>query len=157
MKVFWSYPDTWYSLDSDCLRRGGYSGEAYHDPDVLAYIKHVEVNLSHMEPEEWTDAPQHGGSDTDKNGLDNHGSVRDTFDQVLRGILESIRRFWRVLLELCPCITHVLISTSSEKQDPWDSPTAFLADFNRACPADILVSVSLLQGHGDPGDPNYIP
>jgi hypothetical protein len=155
-KLFWSNPDTWYCVDGCWLRHGGYAGETHRDLSFLAYVEHVNICYDWLEPRAWTKS-QHL-EEMDRNGLgysNNNGYFTIATDQALRGMEDEIRRFWRLLQELCPRLTHVLISTRSRGREPWDSPVIFLGRFLRLCPTDISVSVSLLQGHDYPGDPNY--
>ena len=133
-KLFWSDPHTWYYLDGGWLRYGGQTGETFYDLSFLVDVERVNICFNWLEARQWTQTrPQH-------------------MDQ-----MDMLRRFWRLVQDFCPRLTHVLISTHSRRSQPLDSLPTFLGTFLRLCPAGINISLSLLQGHQFPGEPNYKP
>ena len=156
-KLFWSDSRTWYCVDGLWLRRGGYTGGTDYDLRFLTYAEHVNICYDSLEPQRWI-AARHL-EEMVRKGLryTDDQYLTESTDEVQRGMEDAIRQFWQSLRDLCPRLTHTLISTRSRRWDPWDSPRKFLGRFLRLCPAGISVSLSLLQGDGDPGDPNYKP
>lgn len=155
-KVFWSNSNTWYCVDGGWLRYGAYTGETYRDLSFLAHVELVNISYDWLEPGDWIKS-EHREEMQNKTVWYHNDDLyfAEATDQVLCGMEDNIRQFWQSLQDLCPRLTHVLISTVSRKPDPWDSPRIFLGKFGRLCPAGISVSVSLLQRYRYPGDPNY--
>lgn len=152
-KLFWSNPDTWYCIDGCWLHHGGYAGTTFEDLSSLIDVRRVNICFHNLEPRDWTKPKHRDEMDKVPHDNDNEYILKAT-DEILQGIEDEIRQFWRLLQDLCPHLTHVLISTKARRRDPWDSPQSFLVRFLQLCPAGINVSVSLGQGPSYLSDPN---
>ncbi|KAH8729086.1 hypothetical protein GQ44DRAFT_723979 [Phaeosphaeriaceae sp. PMI808] len=125
-KLFWSDPDTWYSIKGEWIAIGAPRGHSEFDFDFFANLKQIEISFDYMSISAVVP--------TDLESAEGQLSVPP-------GVENDITRFWKSFQRVFPHVEHVVFS---ERHLPFDNGARqrLLIQF---CPPGLTVSASCLQ------------
>ena len=140
-KLFFSHPDTWYSVEKKWLLAGGYASHTIIDLDFLACAEQIYVDFGWMHERTWMteEGSNHWG-----------GTEEDAVATAWGGMNETMQRFWRTVRRCLPRAKHIILGDDQDRSDYHDYqlPPNVYRKVGQMCPSDIRVSVDLVQGDG---------
>lgn len=136
-KLFWSYPDAWYYVESHWLFSGGFAGHAHHAIDFPPYVRQLEVGF---------DKHYLHQAAADELGVDLDPSYSSLVTPQL--IEKHLREFWKTLQRRFPRVTHVTLDQRYTWRKTEEVVLKGLERMVALCPPSINVSVSFLQEAG---------
>jgi hypothetical protein len=130
-KLFWSEPETWYTIHGEWLLAGGFTGDTNTATDALSYMRQIEVDFEATGPLEFH--AWRGGLDRYKN-KPLHDVIWD----------QHIHDFWQTLRRRFPSVTDVVLSQTYAAPPDAGVP-AELRILAEKSPASIRTSISSLH------------
>jgi hypothetical protein len=130
-KLFWSEPETWYSIHGEWLLAGGFAGHTNTAMDALSYMHQIEVDFGATGPLEF-----HAW----------RGGIHQYKKKPLHDIIwqEHIHDFWQTLQRCFPSVTDVVLSQTYAAPPDTGVP-AELGILAEKSPAGIHTSISCLR------------
>jgi hypothetical protein len=129
-QLFWSDQDAWYSVKGEWLLAGGFSGHTHDAIEFLANVRQVELHILCMRSfeHEWPDM-----------------KPKKLVEKPSSEIMDMrIDNFWRLLLERCPRLAHLVVSEAHQLgaiQWSLDVHTRL----HQKCPPNVSIRASYLQ------------
>jgi hypothetical protein len=129
-QLFWSDQDAWYSVQGEWLLAGGFTGHTCDAIDFLTNVRQVELHFPTLRSfgSEWPD-------------IIPKPAVEKPSSEIMDMRIDKV---WRLLLEKCPRLAHLVVSEGHElgaTQWSLDVHTRL----HQKCPANVSIRASYLQ------------